>query len=595
LEPRRFSFYDVDAWTRQTEITMRILSIVLTVFIFRFVSAGTHRVPQQYARIQSAITAALPGDTVIIAPGHYYQNITLTKVLILKNASISETVTLEDTTLTPSQGYVGSSVITVDAAGPGEIIGVTLIAVSRFNVYPVGINVKKDGWTVRECSFYNIDGVQSYEANIVIRNCIFRKPRNGAVSAGKYSKVIGNRIIGNRTEGVTATQNVLIANNLFMNCSFAVNSGGEFDTVTVQNNTISSVGIMYTNNQHAIRIGWDQAPMIIRNNIIAYNNGMGIFVTAANSVVADKFTLRSNNIFMNSVNYFLADDATGLNGNIASDPLFCNNDSLFYLSSDSPCIDAGDSSMQDIDGSRSDMGITGGPYAMNVRYAPASFSLTEPDTDIVIHTNTDPYTVIGHSPLTVRWNHTFDRDNSGKLRYRFLIGTKVMNTCRTTACNTPSLTEIIDTVYADTNFIAVNVEKYPPRKYFFTVEAVDGDGLVKRADEVRAFTVIKENLYALDFQLEQNYPNPFNASTSIRYGLPYTAVISIILYDVLGREVKVIERGPKSTGYHFASVNSTTLSSGVYYYVMRMHAAVIPIGAPVETELPLIKKMTVVR
>ncbi len=574
---------------------MRILSIILTVFILGFVSAGSHRVPQQYTRIQSAITAAFPGDTVIIAPGYYYQNITLTKVLTLKNASASETVTLEDTTLTPAQGYVGSSVITIDAVGAGEIIGVTLVAVSRFNVYPVGINVKKDGWTVRECSFYNIDGVQSYEANIVIRNCVFRKPRNGAISVGKYSKVIGNRIIGNRTEGVTATQNVLIANNLFMNCSFAVNSGGQYDTVTIQNNTISTVGIMYANNQHGIRIGWDQAPMIIRNNIIAFNNGMGIFVTSSNSFIADKFTLRSNNVFLNSENYFIVGNATGENGNISVDPLFCDNDSLFYLSSDSPCIDTGDSTQIDPDGSRSDMGITGGPYAVNVRYAPASFSMLEPDTDIVIHTNKDPYSMNGSSILKARWGNSFDRDNSGTLRYRFLIGTKLKNTCRTAACNTPWLTEIIDTVDVDSNSIGVNVENYPSGKYFFTVEAVDGDGLVKRANDVRSFTVIKDNLYASSFQLEQNYPNPFNASTNIRYGLPYDAVVSIILYDVLGREVKVIERGLRSMGYHFTSVNSTTLSSGVYFYMMRLHAAVIPFGMQAEIGLPLIRKMSVVR
>ncbi len=576
------------------------LIILLMITYYGMLNAGTHRVPQQYPRIQSAVNAASPGDTILISPGYYYQNITLSKVLTVKNASQTGSVTLEDTTLTPAQGYTGSNVITIEAAGAGEISGLTIVGVDRFNVYPTGVRANKDGWTIRNCLFRNLGGIQTYSSTTNVLNNTFRLVEGMSVSAGKRTKVIGNRIFGSRQEGVTATENVLIANNLFVDCSFGVNSGGQYDTVIIQNNTFSSVGHMYNNNQNPIRIGWDGAPMIIRNNILAFNNGMGIFVTAANTNLPDKFFLGNNNVYMNSTNYFIVDDPTGINGNISVDPLFCDNDSLFILSSDSPCIDAGAADLKDADGSPSDLGMYGGPFAPVPRYSPASFSLAEPSDEITIHTNQDPYTANDPSIIRFRWNASFDRDQSGGLKYRLLVGTKLINRCRTTSCTTPYLTDIIDTVYAshpDSLNVTLNVGAYPARTYHYTVEAVDQDGLAKRAEQTRTFTVVKDNMYSSGFFLEQNFPNPFNSSTSIRYGLPYPADISILLYDILGREVEKIVSGEQTMGYHTATVNSSRLSSGVYYYKLTIVNATLPAGfaGAVEAGLPTLKKMIVIK
>jgi subtilisin family serine protease len=51
-----------------------------------------------------------------------------------------------------------------------------------------------------------------------------------------------------------------------------------------------------------------------------------------------------------------------------------------------------------------------------------------------------------------------------------------------------------------------------------------------------------ENLQPGVFHLNQNYPNPFNPSTSISYSLPFSAFVTIAVYDVLGREVKTLLR-----------------------------------------------------
>jgi hypothetical protein len=71
------------------------------------------------------------------------------------------------------------------------------------------------------------------------------------------------------------------------------------------------------------------------------------------------------------------------------------------------------------------------------------------------------------------------------------------------------------------------------------------------------------------FELYQNFPNPFNPATSISYFLPQESEISLAVFDVLGRELMVLDRGMKSAGYHRVALNGTQLASGVYFATLR--------------------------
>ena len=96
---------------------------------------------------------------------------------------------------------------------------------------------------------------------------------------------------------------------------------------------------------------------------------------------------------------------------------------------------------------------------------------------------------------------------------------------------------------------------------------------------------IEEN-YLDTYELSQNYPNPFNPSTKIKYQIPEISVVTIKVYDVLGKEIATLvdEEKPAGSydvefsatggslpaGRHGASGgNAWNLPSGIYFYQLK--------------------------
>jgi hypothetical protein len=99
------------------------------------------------------------------------------------------------------------------------------------------------------------------------------------------------------------------------------------------------------------------------------------------------------------------------------------------------------------------------------------------------------------------------------------------------------------------------------------------------------------------FALEQNFPNPFNPTTTIYYQLPTDSRVSIVVYDLLGREVKRLVDEVKEAGYHDQRFDASGIASGVYFY--RMTAEPINGGGkaygPVGNSYVSVKKLIVLK
>lgn len=69
-----------------------------------------------------------------------------------------------------------------------------------------------------------------------------------------------------------------------------------------------------------------------------------------------------------------------------------------------------------------------------------------------------------------------------------------------------------------------------------------------------------------NFNLSQNYPNPFNPTTKINYTLPTSGLVTLKVYDILGKEVASLVNEVKTSGRYEVQFNASNLSSGTYFY-----------------------------
>jgi hypothetical protein len=69
-----------------------------------------------------------------------------------------------------------------------------------------------------------------------------------------------------------------------------------------------------------------------------------------------------------------------------------------------------------------------------------------------------------------------------------------------------------------------------------------------------------------DYSLAQNYPNPFNPSTIIKYELPKAGNVTLKVYNILGKEIRVLVNDFKSAGKYSVKFDGKGLASGIYIY-----------------------------
>ncbi len=98
-----------------------------------------------------------------------------------------------------------------------------------------------------------------------------------------------------------------------------------------------------------------------------------------------------------------------------------------------------------------------------------------------------------------------------------------------------------------------------PGLYYYRLKQIDQDGKFKISSVVTATVAGKGAI-----SLFQNYPNPFNGSSSIRFDLPAAQKIRLSIFDMSGREVKVIADNSREAGSHIVSFDSKGLSRQIY-------------------------------
>ena len=100
----------------------------------------------------------------------------------------------------------------------------------------------------------------------------------------------------------------------------------------------------------------------------------------------------------------------------------------------------------------------------------------------------------------------------------------------------------------------------------FNVWGVKSDGTISRYGYTPTGITPIGNETPASYKLSQNYPNPFNPVTKIDFAIPKQGLVTLKIYDVLGREVTTLLNEVRSPGSYSIDFDASRLSSGTYFY-----------------------------
>jgi hypothetical protein len=572
------------------------LSIFITQFSIatvRFVSKTGSSTPPYTSwatasdSIQKCINICQNGDTVYVANGVYEENLIINTQISLIGLSMDSTIIDGSQIPTPPNNFLVRFNVNINMKlftiignvqnefmnGVVTISGASLtmdscvitnfyqgLALGNSSSLVTNCTIKYCTTAIRdECPNDNCFGV--YSSNTIISNNSSDPSVN--FSFGGTPTFTNNIVIeeGQTWTGVqlSTVRGAIIKNNLIYGFERRGIRLGDIrtDTASTFNNNIRHINDARDPQEGAIVTGTGHRSKIV-NNIIT-NTNLGISGYHSNDSTKGDY-----NLFWNVSNLTGGNTRLG-DSNIVADPMFVkdtiptsNMNYNFHLQRYSPAIDKGDPSILDKNGSRSDIGMYGGPLGETYKYldlppkTPRNFSYSFDTT---------------HTLLTLRWDMNYESDFSNYNIYR-----------DTVAGFTPSILNLIS--QPDTSFITENISEFTSSKICYRVTAEDSQGNESEPSEEIAITITDINVPHVeiirDYILYQNYPNPFNPSTAIGYSLKERSYVKLMVYDIKGELISVLVNKEQEAGYYEVEFNTQVLSSeyrvgrqlasGIYLY-----------------------------
>jgi len=117
------------------------------------------------------------------------------------------------------------------------------------------------------------------------------------------------------------------------------------------------------------------------------------------------------------------------------------------------------------------------------------------------------------------------------------------------------------------NFSDSFIDSYIRGIVSYRLKQIDYDGTISYSNEVNVNVDFTPESYAL----QQNYPNPFNPTTTIVYEIAEDGLVSLKVYDILGKEVAQITNERQTAGKYELQFDASSLSSGVYFYRLEVN------------------------
>ncbi|MHC1737961.1 MAG: hypothetical protein AB9882_08145 [Ignavibacteriaceae bacterium] len=512
--------------------------------------------------IKKCINICAPGDTIIVANGIYKEVLLINKALTFLGSSMDSCV-IDGTGLDSLLRH------TISVEALFKIDGFKILAPKFHGGYASIIN-KNSTAEVSNCKL--LIGVleSGFNTTLTAKNLIIKdNPAFGIFTYGEYLTVENCVILSNndndiKTGVLTESKNVRLTNNLFISekpgNNYSLGRGIKLEGVKrayIHNNIVAN----YNNN---IYVYWvypgDSGE--ISNNLscyIRYSESMLIGITTYKSYKTYNNILYKVNtgIYGNGedipggYNLFWGNKRDSAGGyviketDIIADPMFVkdtmptsNMGFDFHLQAFSPAIDAGDPTVLDVDGSRSDIGLFGGPLGQKYTYLDLA---PKPPRNVTAQ--------LVDGRILLNWYKNSEADLFRYRVYRDTVPGFIYDTTKIIA------------VVSDTFFVDDLPDYYRAGTYYYKITAIDS--AVNQSPASEEITVVVTGaaegppIVTEEYKLLQNYPNPFNPSTVIPYRLKEGGYVKIMVYNLLGELVKVLQNGYQNPGYYEVEFSPT--------------------------------------
>ncbi|MHC1738856.1 MAG: hypothetical protein AB9882_12700 [Ignavibacteriaceae bacterium] len=569
------------------KIKTLVLILLLTECVFgtiRYVSKTGSSTPPYTSwetasdSIQKCLDICVDGDTVIVANGVYKESLII-------NAAITFIGSSMDSCVIDGRGLAFT---TLDAYKPLQIKGFQLIGKSIYgSPEPTVLSNANSSneFVVSDCKILNAAvglyiGRSNAQMNSLLitdvntgilsfcwsQNCntklsnslIVINPTGSLIRAWESfdggNPTIKNNIIYksmNTTTGHGITyvysphNKLIVENNLISGFLFQIYCP-VIDTAYITNNVLTNQPERITNDG-VLRSANSQNK--IKNNIFS-NNKLVIYPVSQPKL---SYNIFWNNKFNIIPPYSL--DTT----DIITNPMFvCDTGSVYsdfdyHLQAFSPGIDTGDPSVLDIDGSRSDIGMYGGPLGQSYTYLDLP---PNPPRNIQYTAN------INEKKIIFTWKKNNESDFKEYHVFR--------DTVQGFTPDSAHLYLILpDSTLGDT---AQFIDTYSGEnaKYYYRIIATDNqENESSPSDEISVIITgvdIIDVEIVTDYRLYQNYPNPFNPNTVIGYQLAVGSYVKVMVYDIKGELLEVLVNENKPAGYYEVEFNAGKYASGIYLY-----------------------------
>jgi|GEM_PF-238451 len=468
---------------------------------------GYHRtlvhVPVDYSTIQLAINAALDGDTILVAPGRYIENIDFKgkDIVVASNYILENDTSFIGSTIIQSVEY--ASVVTFRSLETSQALlcGFTIIAraASRDGE---GVYVRYASPTLSHLH------ITTAEDTLLNKPALYGGSGGGIYLENSNSSI--NNVILESNEAMTGGGLYAVCANL------------KLDRVEVRNNSINGGGIAFL----ALGAGmaFDYSSALISNCVITDN--------VANGMEIQGFGIYSNHSELDLINVTVANNRyseytsltdVGFGGGIYaynSSHIKVVNGILWQNASDTEIYIAGSNDSGSVAVAFSDIegGLENGVFSESavVNWLTGNLSHDPLFTDV----STGDYHLLQNSPcIDAGLQDTMIFYNEGS-----------------------------DTLYI------------PILSYY-------GSAPDMGAFEYAYQTDITINHIDLpEFHLAQNYPNPFNPETTIEYEVPRAVFIKLELFNMVGQKIVTLVNEWQEPGRYSIDWDASPYSSGVYFY-----------------------------